>query len=481
MDCYKTSLLKKYFFFVMLLVLPATTPLFAQISLGNPTLPATMLCAGSVHNKFDVSFSFNPSALQTANQFSVEMSDSSGSFASPTVIYTSVAGAVTISPATFTFAIPNNTAGETYRIRIKSSAPQATSNPSKNLPAYYKIQDEQFSINNRAPTATFCNGSSYILTIDNPGTGGNDSPLKYPSLTYRWFKEPSLVPIATTPSLIVNQAGSYYVETNYGSCSPSDSYSNRVTVSEATSGTAVAITSSLGNPFCMATGKTTLMATQTGNSYQWFKDNVLLTGATDQQYATDQPGLYAVAINFGGCSATPTFDLKVIQTTSTINFPISSIIKEGETKEVIVTTDASSPTFEWFRNGISISNAMTNTYLVKEVGRYKVKIAPTSGSCLSTSEITFEMKAPSSNLDAVGIPNVLQAGDFWSLPDDYNNTNTEVLIFNSQGKLVFQTVNYNNDTWPEGNNEFGSVNPVYYYTITTQGNLIKKGSITVVK
>jgi hypothetical protein len=40
--------------------------------------------------------------------------------------------------------------------------------------------------------------------IDNPGTGTNDSPLKYPSLTFKWFKEPSLVPIATTPSLTVN-------------------------------------------------------------------------------------------------------------------------------------------------------------------------------------------------------------------------------------------------------------------------------------
>jgi hypothetical protein len=36
--------------------------------------------------------------------------------------------------------------------------------------------------------------------------------IKYPSLTFKWFKEPSLVPIATTPSLTVNQPGRYYVE-----------------------------------------------------------------------------------------------------------------------------------------------------------------------------------------------------------------------------------------------------------------------------
>jgi hypothetical protein len=82
-----------------------------------------------------------------------------------------------------------------------------------------------------------------VLRIDNPGTGTNDSPLKYPSLTFKWFKEPSLVPIATTPSLTVNQPGRY-VETNYGTVL--DSYSNRVTVSEA-SGVTATITSSKGN------------------------------------------------------------------------------------------------------------------------------------------------------------------------------------------------------------------------------------------
>jgi hypothetical protein len=71
--------------------------------------------------------------------------------------------------------------------------------------AYYKIQDSQFTINNFNGTATYCTGGSLVLRIDNPGTGTNDSPLKYPSLTFKWFKEPSLVPIATTPSLTVNQ------------------------------------------------------------------------------------------------------------------------------------------------------------------------------------------------------------------------------------------------------------------------------------
>jgi hypothetical protein len=100
------------------------------------------------------------------------------------------------------------------------------------------------------------------LTIDNPGTGSNDSPLQYPSLTFNWYKETSpttSVFVASGETLSVNQPGTYFVRTNYGTCT-SNSYSNRVTVSEATSSTTSSISSSLGNPYCSSEGPTTLNA-----------------------------------------------------------------------------------------------------------------------------------------------------------------------------------------------------------------------------
>ena len=104
--------------------------------------------------------------------------------------------------------------------------------------AYYKPQDSQFSINNFEATATYCPGGSFVLKIDNPGTGTNDSPLKYPSLTYNWFQynegaAPTLLAAASGGSYTVTKPGTYYVETNYGNCT-SDSYSNKVKVSEST-------------------------------------------------------------------------------------------------------------------------------------------------------------------------------------------------------------------------------------------------------
>ena len=178
----------------------------------------------------------------------------------------------------------------------------ATSTGSLSFAAYYKIQDEPFSINNLISTGIYCAGGSYLLTIDNPGAGSNNSPLQYSSLTFNWYKETSAttsVFVASGSSLSVTQPGTYFVETNYGTCT-SNSYSNRVTISEATTSSTTSINSSLGNPYCASEGATTL-STINGNSYQWYKDGVAISGATSQTYVTDQAGTYTVTIDLGDC------------------------------------------------------------------------------------------------------------------------------------------------------------------------------------
>ena len=123
--------------------------LYAQIVISAPSIGFSQACASSSFNTFNVTFSFSPeSALSSTNQFSVELSDASGSFLNPTTVYTSNAGAVTVSPATLSFSLPNTTAGESFKLRIKSTAPIATSSNSIAFAAYYKIQDSPFSINN---------------------------------------------------------------------------------------------------------------------------------------------------------------------------------------------------------------------------------------------------------------------------------------------------------------------------------------------
>jgi len=484
----KTTFVKLLFIVLLFFVLFSNQNLKAQIVIGAPNLGFSQACANESFNTFHASFVFSPeSGLSSTNQFKLELSDADGSFSNPTVVFTSAQGSVTTSPATLSFSLPATTSGESYRLRIKSTAPVATSSGSPTFAAYYKIQDSPFSINNLISTASFCAGGSYLLTIDNPGTGMNDSPLNYPSLTFKWFKETgptTSVFVADGSSLAVSQPGIYFVETNYGTCT-SDSFSNRVTVSEAGSGTSSSINSSLGNPFCPSGGPTTL-ATTTGNSYQWFLDGEAISGATAQTYETVYSGTYSVSIDLGSCTTTASIVLDSDMFTSSLNIEDENTLESGDVLNVMVTTSAENPEFQWYLNDAMISGEISSMYDATQPGEYKVVVFQTTG-CIVSDELAFEIIEPIDPFPNVdNIPNVISpngdgTNDTWIIPNQYvSGTNTEVLIMNSYGKVVYKTNNYQNN-WPEDQIEFNSVNPVYYYVITAQDNKTKKGSITVIK
>ena len=454
----------------------------------KPSLGFTQACASPSFNSYNTTFQFDEGLINIAsNQFIVELSDDTGSFSNPEVLFTSAAGAITSSPATITFSIPTTTAGEAYKIRIKSTSPGSTSSGSNAFPAYYKIQDTPFSINNLNDSGVYCAGGSYLLTIDNPGTGDNDSPLQYPSLTYNWFKETSpttSVFVAEGASLDVSEPGTYFVETNYGSCT-SNSFSNRVTVSEATSGGTSSISSSLGNPFCSSQGLTTLTATS-GTSYQWFKDGNEIVDATNRTYETNESGLYSVNVTLGGCSTSASIDLDANQFTSSINIPEApamNLMPASGSLMVTVTDTAANPEYEWYLNESLITGAINNTYEATQVGSYKAVIKQTTG-CISSKEHLFVIQ--DTFPDVENIPNLISPNgdginDTWVIPQAYTSgTNTEITLISSQGEIVFQTNDYQNN-WPVEALDFKDVNPVYYYIITTETQQTKKGSITVIK
>ncbi|WP_308992302.1 gliding motility-associated C-terminal domain-containing protein [Mariniflexile litorale] len=481
--------MKNFTFFNILVfsVLFLAETVHAQIVIQKPSLGFSQACASTSFNTYNTSFSFSPdTGLSGSNQFIVELSDNTGDFTNATVVHTSAPGAVTTSPVTLGFSLPETTAGEAYKLRIKSTAPVATSTASNAFAAYYKIQNTPFSINNLISTGAYCAGGSYLLTIDNPGTGENDSPLQYPSLTFNWYKEintgsTTSVFVASGATLAVNTPGTYFVKTNYGTCS-SDSYSNRVTVSESNSSATSSINSSLGNPYCASQGATTL-STINGNSYKWFKNGSEIEGATNQTYVTNEFGTYSVTVNLGSCTTSASIDLDTNGFTSDIDVPEVNMIQDGETLTATVTTDAANPVFEWYLNETVISSATSNSFEASQMGNYKVIVTQTDG-CVSSTEHNFSITEPFPDVE--NIPNLISPNgdginDTWVIPQEYvTGSNTEVVILSSQGKVMLQTNDYQNN-WPENQLDFKAINPVYYYIITTANNKIKKGSITVVK
>ena len=462
----------------------------AQITIGTPTLGFSAACASNDFNEFEATFVFSTAdtSLLNSNIFTVHLSDADGDFNNEETIYSSSPGEFTTSPTTVKFSIPTDIAGENYRIRIKSTSPVGTSSRSVPFPAYFRLQNSPFTINNLVSTAAFCQGSSYILTIDNPGSNTNDSPLQFPSLTFNWFIETGPTTSAFVSSgetLEVFTEGTYFVETNYGSCT-SNSFSNRVTVIEATSGGITTnIVSSLGNPFCPDQGSTRLTTIE-GISYQWFVDGNPIDGATNQSYETDESGLYSVQIDLGGCTATAEFSLVSQLFDSNINVNNVNLIDDGDSLIATVTDTAISPTYQWFFNNTLIPNETSNTLEAFDFGSYRVVITETVG-CMASVEYLFTIEEDIDLFPEVeDIPNIISPNgdginDKWIIPTNFvSGTGTDVKIFSSQGELIFETNDYQNN-WPVENLELNSVNAIYYYIISPQNGDEEKGSITVIK
>lgn len=463
----------------------------AQATISASKSDFINICAGDIvlgkpFNEYYTTFTY--SGFPADVTFAVEISDENGNFLA-TPVFASTLEVTIISPTQqkIKFAIPIELKGsDTYSLRIKSNTginSQRIRNFVNNdsFSVYYKNYVDSFSINNQAPTATFCSGGSMTLSIDNSTPAIKESsPVNYPNLKYIWYKDDVIIPGQNAASLSVNAAGSYYAKIDYGKCSDNNFSSNRVSVTSASgSGSTVSISSSLGNPFCANGGNTILTATS-GNTYIWKKDGVVISGATSRTYSTNESGVYTVDVNFGGCSGSGSINLMSNSFDASIDAPDEFELKEGETRSVTVTDDASSPTYEWYRNNNVIVGEATDTYLVSFGGTYKVKISQ-AGGCISTKEFSFKVKGDFGSSSV--IPNIIKlSGDsnpYWNIPDEYKNENTKVIIISPNGEKVLDVVNYQGD-WPQTGLDIKNVNPVYYYVI--QGDAgEKKGSITVLK
>ena len=107
-------------------------------------------------------------------------------------------------------------------------------------------------------------------------------------------------------------------------------------------------------------------------SYQWYKNGAPILGANNQIYKVTDNGQYSIAVfDAGGCStqADPVM----------VCIPVPHIEATGS-----VLNATSGIAYQWYVNGVAISNATTQSYLVNTTGDYKIKVARADG-CVSFS------------------------------------------------------------------------------------------------
>lgn len=363
---------------------------YSQITISTPSIGFTQACASASFNTYNFSFSFFPvQNLGASNQFIVELSDRNGSFASPVIVKTLTN---TTSPVTSNFSLPPDTYGEGYRIRVRSTNPVKVSPNSNAFAAYYAVHNQPFSINGNNGTVTLCGAEDYLLQIDNNGTPA--SPLYYPSLNYKWYKNFIEIPGEDGPSLNVTQPGSYYVIVDYGTC-VMNSYSNIVQVQAQSALSPTIQAEDNSTAICPNDTRTlTSVLQNTGYSYAWYKNDILIPGASGPTYEASEAGLYHLAITVGGCTfESDPISLEIIDFNLSVNTPSQIVLIPGETVTVNAITDAQNPQFQWHKNGPALPGATQSSLNITQAGTYKVVVTE-AAPCNIVKESTVTVVYP---------------------------------------------------------------------------------------
>jgi len=356
--------------------------------------PWSAACASPSFNDYWAQFTWGPPLVNSDNEFILELSDANGSFSSPVELARDGSKNTTFD-FYFQFSLPQDTRGEGYRLRVRSTSPAATSPASVAYPMYYLDVNSALTIRPQGQadfgdgTAEVCDGNAITLEVyDLPNAN---------TYQYNWYR--SGTPLADTgPSITVTQGGMYNVEIDYGACSGSgNTLSNLIDV---TSGTSLGVAINPPAQTALCSGESvTLEANITGQglTYTWYKNGTAITSPTvdDSSYLVDAgvagfEGDYQVEI-FG--SGTCLERSSSVSITNAGNFtvnrdnPANMVVLPGQNITLSVSTDASGETYQWYKDGNPVSGATSPTLVVSETetGTYFVRVSLSGGSCTNTS------------------------------------------------------------------------------------------------
>ncbi len=140
----------------------------------------------------------------------------------------------------------------------------------------------------------------------------------------------------------------------------------------------------------LCTGDTTVLVAQgamLGNAgYQWFKNDVVIPGATSVSYLVWQPGNYKVCITAGPCA----IDTSANVTVNVISPPVATIsasAREICAGDSAIITSATGPgyTYTWYLNDSTIPSNTSYVVRASLPGSYNVVVS--NGGCIAVSPV----------------------------------------------------------------------------------------------
>jgi len=221
---------------------------------------------------------------------------------------------------------------------------------------------------------TFCDGNSVTLQA-NSGSG----------FTYQFYNTNYFggEPVVSTSSINVTTSGTYGVRVY----NPSGCTSFATTVPVIVNALPNVATSASGNTNICPGGNVTLNVTNiVNNTYQWYKNTVIVNTATNHDYIANTAGNYTcVVTGANGCTAT--------------SAAISVYVNDGSSAHIYATGSlnfcaggavtlhanwGTGLTHQWYRNASVIIGATDSTYIAIQTGIYTCAVT-LDNNCVSVS------------------------------------------------------------------------------------------------
>ncbi|WP_281614943.1 PKD domain-containing protein [Flammeovirga sp. SubArs3] len=226
-----------------------------------------------------------------------------------------------------------------------------------------------------------CDGESVVLKVtpyDN-------------NLTYTWVDEND-DPVGNGETINVSKAGSYKVNVTIGEGCNETSDAVDIIIKElpvATISTTNATDYCLGEPINVL-----INANETDmDTYQWYKDGVIINGANDKVLIATAAGSYTLIVTKEGCTSKVTDPIVIKEH----NYPTATIAADqlsfcdGQEISALLTAESDiAVAYQWQKEDNSgnfqdITGATSKTYTAKTVGQYKVVVTSING-CQTGSE-----------------------------------------------------------------------------------------------